>query len=95
MCNMSKCYDCGKEVSKGIFRCTQCLKRITGPHKAVRRRGLTEWETLKLSFYKSDKKWEDNIRSRTMVNGKPFYKTSKGELRPLPSSSKRPDGEYR
>lgn len=37
-----------------------------------RRRPLTAWEKQKLVFYKSDKKWQDHIRSRkiVMINGK-------------------------
>ena len=67
-----KCYDCDKKVAKGIFRCDSCYKREIVEKKLKRRIPLNEWEKMKLSWYRDEKKWHDNIsrRKNIQVNGK-------------------------
>jgi len=93
-----KCFDCGNDVPDGIFRCERCVNAITRSQKERRRQGMTEWEQMKIGFYKSEKKWEENIRSRQMkvIDGKPtpFYQKN-GQLIPLPTAKKQYDGSYR
>lgn len=91
---MSKCFNCRIEIAEGLFRCTECLKAITEPKRQVRRRPMSEWEELKSSFYKSDKKWQENIQSRKIVNGVTMYKGKGGNMIPLPTANKRHDGNY-
>lgn len=90
----SKCFDCHIDVPEGVFRCKSCLKAITASQKQIRRRPMSEWEELKSSFYKSDKKWEDNIKSRQVVNGVTMYKGKSGKMVPLPTAKERHDGNY-
>lgn len=85
---MKYCYDCRKEISPDRFRCDSCVKEIRTEDKR-RSRPMTEWEALKLQFYKSDRAWEENIRSRQTVvkNGKSHvvYRDNHGNMRPLPT----------
>lgn len=92
--SVSKCFDCGKEVDKGVFRCEDCLNVIIERDKPVRRRPMSEWESMKSEFYKSDKKWEENIKSRKVVNGVTMYQPKPGVYRPLPTPQKRQDGTF-
>lgn len=91
----SKCFYCRVDVEEGVFACDDCLKATTEPKRQRRRRPMTEWEEMKSGFYKSDKKWEDNIKSRQVVNGVTMYKGRGGQLVPLPTAQKRDDGNYR
>lgn len=47
---------------KGEWICKDC-----GPFTARAKRPLTDYERLKLSWYRDEKRWEDNIRSRQIV----------------------------
>jgi DNA-directed RNA polymerase subunit RPC12/RpoP len=38
-----------------------------GDMREVRRRGLTDYERLKLSWYHDEKKWVENIRGRKII----------------------------
>lgn len=73
--------------------CNSCKKEVeSNKHKQTRVRALNEWEEMKLGFYRNEKSWEDNIRSRKVVekNGQKFsvYKTSTGSERVLPVAPK-------
>lgn len=85
---MTKCYFCRKEQEN--FICDECVG--FKEEREVRRRQKEPHEELKLEWYRNEKSWEDNIRSRRMVekNGKRFmvYKDKSGAEKPLPSASK-------
>lgn len=60
------CYYCGQEVISKP-------KDLNGYKvDGKRRRPLTEYEAMKLSWYRDEKKWVENIRNRQIVehNGK-------------------------
>lgn len=84
---MNTCWDCQTEIPKGDFRCDLCVGKSLEKSQR-RRRGLTEWEELKIQFYKSDKVWEDNIRSRKTTKGIVTYTNKRGQDVPLPSQPK-------
>lgn len=81
---MSKCWDCRKEIADDLFRCEDCLKMIRIESQR-RRRPLTEWEEKKLSFYRDERKWHDDISRRSIVfkNGKKYqvYKDRNGNIK--------------
>lgn len=100
---MRFCYECGTEIPQEDFRCDSCVEalKMRSEEEMVKDRRLrpkSDWETLKSQFMRSDKAWEENIRSREIkkVDGKDvvFYKTAKGESVPLPTAKKRHDGNY-
>lgn len=56
-----RCADCGEEVKVKY-------KSLTGYKSDNKRRiPMTEWEKMKLSFYRDERKWHENIRNRTIV----------------------------
>lgn len=58
-----KCHNAGDIYIKGTWYCKECGK----PPSDKKRRPLTEWEALKLSFYRSEAKWIDHINRRKIV----------------------------
>lgn len=66
---MSRCYDCNKEIDTDLFRCDDCFNQAVKIQKKQEkmRRALTEWEAMKLSWYRSEKKWHDNIQRRKII----------------------------
>lgn len=62
------------------WRCASCGSPVAPKRKSLegytassgRRIPMTEWEKMKLSFYRDEKKWHENIRNRKIVmeNGK-------------------------
>lgn len=80
----SYCYDCGKEIPDNKFRCNDCLRQILQPPKFRRRRPLTEQEARKLKWYRNEKSWHDDIRSRKVLpNGKTAIVDSKGQIKEI------------
>lgn len=69
-----KCPNCGYKTRKDRQFCQHCLWNLYGPNSEYKtnRRGLTEWEKQKLSFYRDEKKWVEHIQNRKIVyqNGK-------------------------
>lgn len=55
------CVDCGEEVV--------AKKKSLKGYKADNnhRIPMTEWEKMKLSFYRDERKWHENIRNRKIV----------------------------
>lgn len=73
------CYYCGKEV-------ISTPKSIVGYKvDGKRRRPMTEYEKMKLGWYRDEKKWIENIKSRQIVykNGQKatVIKDEKGNIR--------------
>lgn len=62
---------------KVITHCNDCTPQET---QETSRRPLTEHEKLKLSWYRDEKKWIENIQSRKTVNinGKPTVVSNVG-----------------
>lgn len=97
---MSMCENCGEDpvhTTTNFIYCQKCgedlKKEELKKDSEIRRRGLTDHEALKLEWYRDDKKWQDNIRSRKIVekNGQKttLYKTSSGGYKELPSQPKK------
>lgn len=68
-----KCPQCGYNNPTDRQFCQRqkpdkCLWNLYGSnHGFKRRRGLTEHEALKLSWYRDENKWIENIRNRQIV----------------------------
>lgn len=77
---MRKCWDCLKKIPDYLFRCSDHSDVIYEEDKRVRR-PLTEHEKLKLSWYRSDKRWQENIRSRKIINGSVVYTDHHGNIK--------------
>lgn len=52
----------------GVLPCDSCVeKRQEKLIKSEGRRPLTDWERQKLSWYRNEKKWAENIKSRKII----------------------------
>ena len=82
----SYCYDCGTKVPYKRFRCNDCLRKILKPEEFVRRRPLTEKEARKLRWYKNEKVWLEDIKSRKVLpDGRIAITDHKGNIREIRS----------
>lgn len=64
----------------GAWMCADCGDL---PHGEKRRRPMTEWERVKIGFYRSEKKWIDNIKSRMITkdrNGRQIVMSDQGPV---------------
>jgi len=93
---MSRCYDCRDTIGKGEFRCDDCAKMAEDnfKEKTSRKRGLTDYEVMKLDWYKNEKEWHRNIESRQLLKGRDgkvttTYKTKSGNIREMPEQPKK------
>jgi hypothetical protein len=78
----SYCYDCSKEVPDGVFRCDDCVNKINHPEEFRRRRPLTAQEARKLKWYKNEKVWHEDIKSRKVLpNGDVAIVDQKGRIK--------------
>ncbi len=69
-----KCWKCEQEQDHNGWFCInkECNINLYAHHSEeddIRRRPLTDHEKLKLSWYRDEKKWVDNIRSRQVKDG--------------------------
>jgi len=83
-------------VKKGEFRCDDCAKIIENDFKGktTRKRGLTEYEAMKLSWYKDEKEWHRNIATRELVTDKhgnrtSTYRTKGGRIMEMPQQPRK------
>lgn len=77
--NVMICPVCGFKNPKDAQFChrqrpSKCLVNMYAPGMTRSRRPLTDYEKVKLSWYRDEKKWIDNIKSRKTIyqNGKPL-----------------------
>ena len=63
------CPTCGKNPPimhkvYGVTACKSCLDKVSEIPKDLRRRPMTDYERKKLGWYRSEKKWVEDIRNR-------------------------------
>lgn len=75
-----KCHNVGEFYQHGQWFCKQCGSGNTEKS----RRPLTDWEKVKLSFYRSEKKWIENIQDRKIVTDRSGNKIAVSQGRVLP-----------
>lgn len=88
---MNLCFDCRKEIPNDEFRCSDCYTQTVEETKR-RARPMNEYEQMKTSWYRNEKEWVRNIKSRQLIqkNGEKImlYKTPSGQVREMPQAPK-------
>ncbi len=61
-----QCWNCKYNRNIDHQFCQKCLSNLYNPNNIedIRRKPMTDWEKKKLSFYRSEKKWIEDIRNR-------------------------------
>lgn len=81
-----KCWSCHFNKNEDYQFCRKCGVNLYA-EESKSLRPMTEWESMKMSFYKSDKRWQENIRNRKIINGKPYMTDGRGNIKgELPSA---------
>lgn len=70
---------------EGVWYCNDCDKN---PNEK-RLRPMTDYEKLKIGWYRSEKKWQDNIRSRRIVTDEYGNKVTMSNQGVLPIQPKK------
>lgn len=75
-----KCHNAGEIYRDGVWHCREC-----GDNGEIRRRPLTDYERMKLRWYRNENDWIDNIRDRKTVRDKFGRKitVSQGQILPM------------
>lgn len=79
-----QCPTCGEDELEDHQFCQNCLTNLYAVADDKRRIPMSDWEKLKLSFYRSDKTWADNIRNRRRVTARDGSTIVVSGNRPVP-----------